>query len=235
MKKMRLFTLAMLGGILLTFSSCKKEEEALTDEETADLVESSTKSSDGGVTEEISTSAEVAMAYFDQYQYDCSFTGDTTITLSKTTSTSSYDLTSNINWEVGCTNFQAYSITFGFTKTSSYDGPKLDRQGTASGSITFTQLDDSYTYYLASGSMSTSGSATFVGAKTSKETETTMTVTLTDLNIDKITYEIVSGTMSVGVYASSDGSSVNKTATVVIANGTGTITINGVDYTFSLY
>ena len=234
MEKGKITMLFLLGFVFL--SSCKKEEEVLTDQESSDLIEASISEQDAGAMSDYKIAADIAMTEYAVYEFNCSYTGDTTYSTVLSTGIRTYSMSSTLTWNVNCSGGTVNAITFDLTNTGTYTGPRLSREGTTTASLTLTNLSSTSSTLTGNGNINYTGSADYEGKKTSKTVETTLAMTLSDLVINKTTYEIEGGTASITITASSGGNSITKTASITFAGGgSATITINGNSYTISIY
>ncbi len=221
----------MLAMASLMIVSCNKEEDpAMTEEQAADYIETSISSSDGGFNEELRKVVELAYA---EYENNCSYTGDTTFT-SEYNGVRSYNYTSTMDWFVTCDGLAVSSITFNLNKTGNYEGPRLTRQGTTTGSITISDLLNT-TSYTANGSLTSNGSAEFTGVKNNVSTTMSSSMTLSNLSVNKTSYEIESGAASVQIDATGNSNSASFNASVTFnGGGSADITINGTTYSITI-
>lgn len=225
-------SLFVLLGLSLALTSCKKDdpEDPMTDDQAADLIESILSSEDGGVSEDYISSAKIAVEEYPAYQFDCSFSGDSTFHRS-ISGARTFDVSSILSWSGVCAGGQVTSLEFALSNQTTYSGPALSRVGSSTGQLVLTNLASSYATLALSGNLSSTGNATY-GSKIS---DTDVNMTFTNVAVDKTSYKIVSGTASITITASLNGTSVTKTAQVTFNGNTATITINGNTYTFTMY
>ncbi len=233
MKRYNTLIPAFCGLVLL--ASCNKDNKVITDQQTADLVESSLATVDAGAMEDYKMAATYAEVMYSTYVGDCSFTDDTIYSFNYTGPLRTYDFSSAMSWTVDCTGLEVTAITFALVKSGSYAGPKCTRDGDATGTLVLTDLAPSFAEYSASGTLNGNGNATFETSKGTVTTSTVTELTLTSLTIDKSTYQITSGSGALTIDATKDGKSVTKTATLTFDGSSVIFTINGEDYVFTIY
>lgn len=230
-------TMLLAAVSLIWMTSCKKNEEpVLTEEESADVVESTMSTKDAGVCEDYTEMAKIAVDDYALYQFDCSYTDDTSYAIYQSTGTRTYDMTMNLAWTVDCSGGQVNAVTFDYSRSGSYSGPRLTRSGTETGALTFTNLDPAETYLVANGNLVANGTSDFTAQGTEKSVSTVVTVGLSGLHVNKTTYEITEGTGTLTIDATGEENSLTLTGSITFSgNGQATVTINGTAYTIDLY
>ena len=227
-------TLFLVLSLSVALTSCKKEEaaaeEPISDDETAELIESIISTENGGASEEYKSSSQIAVEEFPAYQYVCTYAGDTAM-YRAFTGVRTFEVSSALNWFATCTNNEVTSLTFEMSNQSTYDGPALSRSGNSTGQFVLSNLAMSYSELMMAGTLSTTGNVNF-GNKT---TETAVDMSFVNVAIDKSSFEMVSGTAQVNVTATLNGTTVTKSALVTFNGNMATIVINGNTYTFTMY
>lgn len=234
MKMKKMFVAA---GLILLATSCKKNEEpVLTEEEAADVVESTVSTKDAGVCEDYTEMAVIAVEKYPVYEFDCSYTDDTSYSIYQSSGIRTYDMDVNLAWTVDCSGGTVNTITCDYNRTGSYTGPRLTRTGSETGQLTFGNLESSFAYLTASGNLTANGTSDFSAQGTEKSISTVMTVTLTGLHIDKTSYQITEGSGTLNIEATGEDDSITLTGSITfLGSGQATVTINGTSYTIDLY
>lgn len=234
MKTQKLLLMTVAG---ITLMSCKKEEEpVLTDEQTTEVVESTVSTNDAGVTTDYTEMAKVAVDDYNTYKYNCTYADDTTYTINQSTGIRTYNTTVNLAWTVDCNGGTVNAITFDYNRSGSYSGPKLTRSGSETGQLTFTNLESADSYVIANGSLTANGNLDFSVQGDEKTASTVMTISLSELQVDKTSYEILSGSGTLNVEATGEENSTTLTGSIIfVGGGQATVTVNGYSHTFDLY
>ncbi|MBN2572707.1 MAG: hypothetical protein JXA68_11305 [Ignavibacteriales bacterium] len=228
------YFMSLILILTLILVSCEKEEDTmiLTDDEVSSVVGSSLSPSEGGTAMNVEQSATVAsVVAVPSY---CGLQKDTTITI--TGPLGRYTLTSNWSFTLNCVSSVPSSITIVLSGNSSYNGINFDMTATQTGNGTLTNLL-SGTNYIYNGTFGREGNSTTNYNGKTKTFSSTLNYTFTNVNIDKTTKKIVSGTATfVFTGQGSEGGSISRTGTITFnANYTATITLdNSEEYTINL-
>jgi len=236
MKNQKLIVPLLLSGIFF-LSACKKNKEpVISNDEAADVVETTVSTKDAGVSDDYTEMSKIVVEDYALYQSNCSYTDDTSYSVTQNTGVRTYDMDMTLSWTVDCTGGQANSVIFDYNKTGTYNGPRLTRTGKSSGQLTFTNIAPTETYLIANGTLTANGTSDFSVQGTDKSLSTVTTFTLSNLHVDKTTYEITEGTATVNLEATGEDDSLTLTGSVTfLGSGQATITINGTSYTIDIY
>ncbi|HZE83012.1 MAG TPA: hypothetical protein VE035_01835 [Puia sp.] len=224
---MSLFLAASLG---LALASCKKDSaassDAVTVDDAADAITQAVVPETSGVVGQTQT----AVVIINTNNLSCGVSSDTSIagqSLPGAAITYSYSL----KWSnmLSCTNGIPQQLSFGFSGKSSYDAPRISSSDSSNATATATGLQPSSSKYVFNQTY------TWKGSKISKvrnkhSFSSTITITTSDLTVDKSSQQIVSGTASVTISGAGSGGSAfsysgtltfsgNKQAVLVLGNG----------------
>ncbi len=242
--KKSLLTLGELIIILLTFSilqSCKEDEPVeITEEDAADIVQSSLESETGGITDDVAmvTDFIVQENYVVQEkseQLECGVDTSITRTFSKPTGIRTGSCT--YIWDILKTCAEAdTSISWTGNYNGSYETPRI--LGTTSGTRDWSidGIESSNNFLTLNGSVSRNGSHTSkIRQQRSFSSETSYQ--FTDVVVSKQSQQIQSGTGSFQILVNvSDETSKTFTGTITFnGNGSATLVINGQTFTFDIY
>jgi len=229
-----LFTVLIAAGLTFSAVSCKKDSAntaatTVTEADAAELTTGAITPETGGMTAQLSSSTSIEKTV----ALSCGVSRDSTIIKSSATGASpSYSYNLSWNYMLTCNGIAPSQLTFNFTGTGSYDGPRLSSNDNSQGAFTLTGLPATSSQYLFSSTYTRTGSTT---SKIARQYTFTSNIKITSTNIavDKITQQIVSGTAIVTIAAtSSSGKTFNFKGTVTFLGGKkATIVLNsGVTY-----
>lgn len=234
----------LVAFVIIALGSCRKESATVaTEADAVDAIETSLVSSSGGTAEDISMAAEYAMS--GGYGKNGSVTGatslicavpyDTTVSYSHTgTITATY----SHSWEVllNCNGSVPISLAWTGTYSGSFDALRLSGSSSGSRNWALTGINSGSAAYTLNGSTTRTGSHTSK-VRNQYTYDVTINTTLTNLTVNKTTYQIISGTGTVAATLNvSNGTSKTFNGTIVFnGNQTATLTINGNTYTITVY
>ena len=217
----------------LLLVSCKKNEEEITTDDAADVVSYAIESSSGGVSDQLkdcSEEAEVQLATL-----NCGETFDTVVSHSYNGAVTG-NYTTQRHYTLNCDAGVISSLTCTGSYSGNYDAPRMSSSNSGGINWVLTGLDVSSSEYSFNGSLNRSG--THTSKVRNKYTfNTSLSITSSNVMIDKTTHKIVSGSGSVTLTCDVvDGGSYDFSGSIVYhANETATLTINGNTYTITLY
>ncbi|MCP4438927.1 MAG: hypothetical protein GY810_08275 [Aureispira sp.] len=230
---------------LFSTTSCKKaadtlqqnttqqESTILTEEETAETIETLLKAEDGGMTQEVSDVTQLSKEEYSNYQSNCNYKGDSTLKISKG-GLRAYDYDLSYDWEVVCNGVLPQSFNFNSSRKGSYTGPRMEHKGSGSSNLVATDILPSQPQLILNGSHAFSGAS--IAVKRSKSVTTALTLNFNNVHVDKSNYTIASGDATFTLNASeSGGLSTTITGSInFLGNGAATVTINNYSYTISI-
>lgn len=239
--KQNAFYAATLLIVSLIAGACNKEENkpaaTPSEEEAVAVVEGAFIADSEGLSKEVSDAVYVA----DQYTVKtvtgpCGQAFDSTVVRSYTTARVTANYTTSWAWTVNCNNLGIpASVDYNRTAQGSYETMRMLSNDNAAGQWMVDNLVTGENYVL-------NGSYTRQGTQTSKvgnhnNFSSTLTVSASDINVDKGTRRISSGTASFTLAGTaSTGESFSFQGSAIFnGNGEVVITINGHTYTIDLY
>jgi len=234
MKKISLLKSAFLlfaAGSLVV--SCSKDDDndsqqGITEEEAAEVAQRSVDPASGGVVAQLNTSVTIAAS--------ASFLGPANCGVQKTNNysgsstqgaTISYAYSYGWNWTLTCAGTQPQRFDFAYSGSAGYDGPRIATSGSTAATANITGLESSASQYVVNTSYEHNGNTTSkIGNKNSFTSK--VQISSANINIDKVTRKIQSGSAAVTITGSTtQGSSFNYNGTIVFnGNNTATVTLN---------
>jgi hypothetical protein len=226
-------TATIFCGILImsTSYSCKKDASSSTattdtvsETEASQAITQAVVPTSGGMAEQTANAAIVAN---DQIAYPCSQSFDSSILLTNTAGASiTYSADLEWNWILNCS---AANFTFAFKGHTTYSAPLMSSNDSTTAWFIITGLQESSTAYVLNSNYVRNGSQqSNIGNRNSFTS--LITITSSNINIDKISEQIISGTATVSISgASTSGRSFsfsgninflgNQAATLTMASG----------------
>ena len=232
--KVLLTGLFLSTALMFSMTSCKKDStssvssaDSVTEADAADAVTSAVTPATAGMVSQ----TETAVVIVNDGNLACGTESDSTITganLSGAAVTYNYSL----NWSslMSCTNSIPSSYGFNFTGKFSYDAPRISSADSSTGSFTLSGIQPGVSAYTFNSNYVREGSEVSK-VREMRSFNSKISITSTNIIVDKATEKITSGTASVSISgASSSGKSFSfsgtitfngdETATVVLASGT---------------
>jgi hypothetical protein len=218
MKAKLFFLIPFAFAISLFFSSCRKEIE-ITEDDVVESIEAALKSNG---------SEDMALISMPYKSAACGFTNDTTVTKSVSGLDFNWSRTANWNWVVNCDSNNAYNnVVFTESGTSSFDGPRIEWTATHGGSFTVTKLSVLEANFEVNGSMTRNASGIITSRRRNANYTSTIVHNWTDINVNKDSRSIVSGTGTVSYSGTIGANTISRTGTIVYnGNGTATLTMD---------
>ena len=230
----------------LTFTtSCNKGSEGedpilveISEEDAVDVLEGALTNDTEGLVTEIEDASEIADQYAEKtiLTDPCGVTFDSTYMASGSNSFGSADYANTLEWTVNCTSANIPSdLVYSRETQGSYESVRMTSTDASTGAWTVDNLILGTTYVI-------NGTYTREGNQTSKvrnENALTSTITMdiTNMDINKGTRRIESGTADVTVAGtSSTGQAFAFSGEIIFqGNGSVVVVINGNSYTIDLY
>ncbi len=228
-----LFTGIVAAGLMCNVTSCKNDtlnnplaSTTITEADAAELTTDAVIPSTGGLVTQMNSSLVLIKASIPA----CGLKKDTSFVQSSATGVKpSY--TYGLSWEysLNCTGAIPNSLVFSFTGNSTYSGTRMSSSDKSTGGFTVTGFGTA-SQYLINANYARVGTAT--SQINNKYTfNNTITIVATNVAVDKTTKEIVSGSATVSIVATStSGKTFNfsgtitflgsKKATLVLNSGT---------------
>lgn len=233
--------LATMALLLVFTTSCEKEsttgpEEALSEEEVVAVVEGALVMETEGITAEAIDAATTSDEYLEKNNGPCNASFDTTVVRSYSGARISSSYTSHWGWTVHCNDMLVPNLLdFSRTTVGIYETLRMSSDDNASSNWTIDNLITGDNYVI-------DGNYTREGSQVSKvrsqnSFESSLAVTVTDLNVHKELKRIESGSATYALSGeSSTGTSFLYEGEIIfLGNGSATVTINGNTYEVDLF
>lgn len=236
------FGLIALLFIVTFTTSCDRDNDdtpdlvEISEEDAVDVIEGALTMNTEGLVSEVENASEVADKYAEKTLSPCGVTFDSTFTVSRDNVFITASYTNLLEWTVYCNNAEIpESLDFGRESQGSYETTRMESFDASSSTWNLDNLILG-TEYVLNGDYSRSGSQT---SKIRDENSLTSTVemSLTNLNVDKGSRRIQSGTADVTISGqSSTGHNLSVEAEVIFqGNGSAIVVVNGNSYEIDLY
>src|ERR1700744_1388620 len=225
------------GGLvaLVGFSACNKDNSSnnssgtkatVTEADAAELTSDAVSPATGGFDAQAKISVSIYVKY--STKFSCGEKKDSTITYSSPTNfIPNYAYTLSWNYELDCVSGVPSQFAFGFTGASKYNGVLMSSSDNSTGSFTISNPGPTSGTYTFGSSYERSGKQTSkVGYQKSFSSD--LKITSTNIKIDKVTQEIVSGTGTISITGiSSNGNSFSFSGTITfLGNNKATLVLN---------
>ena len=233
---------ALLLGALTFTTACEKEDvdnpdttEALTEEEAVVLVEASLATETEGLAAETMVAVSVTTDEANSTPIPCGETQDSTYTFSRNGDYFTANYLTTLSWTPFCSNagfLQSMSVSR--TTDGSYSGNRISSVDSSTGTLTISNILTG-TAYVIDGTFTRSGSQTIEAMETrSVTTETEFE--LADLNVNKGSRRIESGTATFTITGENAQMQtfVIEGTVIFLGNGAATVIINGNQYSIDL-
>lgn len=232
--------LMMLMAVSLLMGACKKEDntpkETVNEEEIAAIVEGALMEDTEGLAQEAAEAVYIADQYTTKTLGPCGQTYDSTIVRSYNSVNISASYNASLSWTVNCNNLMIpQSVDFTSAAQGQWETPRMSSDDNAISSWNIGNLTTGSTYTL-------DGSYTRNGSQTSKVRDqnvftSTLIITSDELNVNKTTRHIESGTASFTLSGSGTGGNnfFHQGSLQFNGNGEVVITFNGHTHTVDLY
>lgn len=206
MKKLSLIFVFLLSmGVILT--SCKKDDdddkENVSTEESAEVLSNALSSSSAGVYSQVglfnaAIAGAPAVTEKSLQSEICDFSDNQTHKLEFNGPQRQFSYSFSYEYGFQCTGgVIPTSFYYNYSGTGNYNGPYLKTNDQRSGDWVVTALLPTDAYYIVNGTSLNVGNIEFISADENTDSKTINSTTnfvFTDLNVDKTTGEVVSGT-----------------------------------------
>ncbi|MEZ4918906.1 MAG: hypothetical protein R2792_07325 [Saprospiraceae bacterium] len=222
---------------MASLSSCRKNadevKEIITESEAAEIVEAAVSERTAGAALSTEEMARMAGSTLDQ----CNQPGDTSFAFSNDYAGASYAYQLGLDWLLSCSDLDVpQQLQFDMTGSGTFASVKWDGTQSSTGTLLLTGLDFQSAAYTLNGDYDYVGEITGDLRLVDPSLDCTIEINLVDLQLDKDTYDITTGSGSI-VLTVSNGRGQTQTLNgqlVFNGDGTATVTINNLSYTFDL-
>jgi hypothetical protein len=237
-RKIPLIILAFTLAIGL--SSCKDdndEDAEITVSDASDLVMSCMENGNFGVTEQLSQSVKLFEGLLTPTF--CGFSDDTTVLKYYGGQAIQYDYSLHYQWIINCVGGALTSTDVDFTTTGTNATSLLSGNMNGTGDFNIGSIEPITTEYIITGTYDRTGRMKSK-VRNENEFDYSLTLTFSNLKLDKDTYIVSSGSAAVAlsctlVGGSNDGQSWTFSGTITFnGNQNCVLTLNGANYTFQL-
>jgi hypothetical protein len=229
------FFVLLFFAALAALTSCRKDPdeiiELISNSEAAEIIEDAVANRTAGFTAPTIDAATIVDAYLNS----CGVPGDTSLSKVKTTGAATYDYTFGMDWLVTCTNLGVpQSANVGIAGSGDFSSPHWLGTETTVGELTFTGLSPQEASYVVNGSYDLTGNLTGSLRKVSPSFDCVVSLSITNLVMDKTNYQITGGSGVATVTATAaNGQTRTLNGTLVFnGNGSATVEVNGHEHTF---
>jgi len=227
-------TFLLAAGLAMSLSSCKKDNTStansiVTEADAAELTTDAIVPANAGLVLQVNSSVTV----YKNVSLGCGVQKDSSISGSSISGVvPAYSYSLNWNYLLNCSTSQ---FTAGLSGSSSYDGLRMSSTDNSAGSLVLSGLQPSTTAYTLNTSYTRNGSQTSKIGNTNTFASK-LTITSSNIAIDKTSLQILSGTASVAITGTStSGNSFSFSGTVTFLGGNkATLVLNsGASYSIS--
>lgn len=238
------FGLFIMLFVMAFTTSCDRKgddtpvvEMTISEEDAVDVIEGALTMDTEGLVSELEDAAEVADKYAEKtFNEPCGVTFDSTFTVVESNAFITASYSNHLEWTVYCNNVEIpVNLDFSRESQGTYETTRME---SADASSSAWNLDNLIlgTSYVLNGTYNRSGSQT---SKVRNENSLTSAIqmTITNLNVNKGTRRIESGTADLTISGtSSTGQSFSFDAEVIFqGNGAAVVVVNGNSYNIDLY
>jgi hypothetical protein len=235
MKIFRISFLVLLTATIGVFSACNKNADEIialiSESEAADMIEVAVSDRVAGVTLPTVDMAQIV----ENYLQNCGQPGDTTLVKSNSAGNNAYNYSFDIDWLVNCTALGIpEDADIQIAGTGSFNTLRWSGTDNTTGALTLGGISPAASMYSLNGAYQLTGTLSGNLRRVDPILNAVIDLQLNDLNIDKTTYKITSGTGTATITVSNgQGSTQTLTGELQFnTNGTVTITVNGHSHTF---
>lgn len=219
----------------LALNSCSKDDEiiapsdVLTEQDAVELIESSLQKSTGG----LSQTASVYSAELDTeitVNASCDSLYEETLPYTYNGNLIQANYTKYWAYQLACSNLNIpQTADFNASSTGTYSTPRIESDDVTQSSFTISGLQPTSDAFLFNGSYSREGSQQITINQVTRSINSTLSVEVIDLLLNKGTYEINSGTGTCSLTGSTDQGNTFLFEGDLVFNGNGTasLTVNG--------
>ena len=193
----------IVAGLALNVSSCKKDgisstpSTTVTEADAAELATDAVTPSTGGMVTQVNNSVII----YQNTALSCGVQKDSTLTGASASGVSpSYSYNLKWNYELNCSGIVPNTLNFNFTGSSTYDGPRMSSTDSSTGGFTLGGLSSTQ-YTLNTNYTRTGSTISKIGAQNSFNS--TFSIVSSNIIIQKSTQQIVSGSATVSITATS--------------------------------
>ncbi|MDP5082237.1 MAG: hypothetical protein NWP87_06225 [Winogradskyella sp.] len=226
----------LLSITICYLTSCSKDNSPIvfsevTEEEAAELIETSLQKSTGGLNEITKTYSEELTTDITLNE-SCDTAYEESFTYSYNTNSIQADYLTNWSYEMTCTDLDVpESVVFEASSAGNYTTTRIVSEDTMQTSASISGLQPSSQTLIFNGSFKREGAQEITINLNTRSLSSSLKVDFTNLIVDKSTYAITSGTGTASLMGINQNNSFSFEGTVVFnGNGSATLTLNGNSY-----
>lgn len=236
MKRTKTSLLGLTAFVLIgtLAASCSKEKKAVTEEDAVDLIEGSLQSNTAGLNETVKEYSELIVEEL-AINGGCSQNYDTTYNIDYTGINLQANYAVNWGYNLTCTFGVPSTAVLTATSDGTYSTNRMKSDDNSTANLTITGLQPTFSALNFSGNLTRNGSQTITVNSKTREVTSTITLNLTDLVVNKTTYEIESGSGTAVLTADNGDDTFTFNGSITFnGGGSATLVINGNTYTINL-
>jgi hypothetical protein len=213
-------SLLVISGVIICMSSCKKDstttDTTLTDDEVAESVTESVSGGSGG----LATQTETSTVIVSNTALSCGYSSDTTISgQSAGAAAVTYNYSLAFSRSLMCNFAIPSEFDFTFTGQSSYTTLRMSSDDNSTATFKVTGLEPSAANYVLNENYVRNGTQQS-SVRLKRSFSSTITITATDITVEKATEKIISGTATVQFTgAVTGGASTTRGGTITFLGG----------------
>jgi hypothetical protein len=239
LKKMKNLRTKFSALVLLAVIACsddKSDSPVVANDEAAEMIAMSVSSGSGGLTVVIDEAAVTTGENASGRVATCGYSESMDVMKeSAAGAVITYNYDFHYDYALTCANALPTSMAVNMTYSGSLDALRMATTNTGAGDLTVETLDATYTYFTINGSYDRTGS--FESKVRNQNTSnSTITIDLADITVDKTNRTITGGTASVSITGSVSGKgSFSYSGSIVFLGDTlAELDVNGTKYSLNI-
>ncbi len=229
-----LFTATLIIGSSFMTSCSKEEIKNVSEEDAVELIEASLQGNTAGVNETVTKYSELLITDY-ATNANCNQSYDTSYTFSYAGAIAQSSYSINWGYLMECNLGIPSSIALNASCSGTYSTGRITSNDNSVANMIVTGIEPSSSMLIFSGYLYRNGSQTITINSNTQEITSIITLNLTDLTVNKTSYEIESGT-GTAILTANNGSETFSFSGNIVFNGGGsaTLILNGNTYTINL-
>lgn len=222
---------ALIGTVA---TSCSKGKKDVTEEDAVELIEGSLQENSAGLDETVKSYSELIVEEL-AINGICAQNYDTTYNLDYTGINLQANYTVNWGYNLTCNFGVPVSAVLTASSDGTYSTNRMKSDDNSTANLTITGLQPTSAALNFSGNLTRNGSQSIVINSNTRDITSTITLTLTNLVVNKTTYEIESGSGTAVLTADNGDDTFTFNGSITFnGGGSATLVINGNTYTINL-
>lgn len=235
MKSNRTTLIGLAFALVGTFAtSCSKDKQEITEEDAVELIEGSLQESSAGLDETVKSYSELIVEDL-AVNGNCTQNYDTSYVFGYTGVNVQADYTVSWGYNLSCNFGVPVSATLAASSDGTYSTNRMKSDDNSTANLTITGIQPSTQELNFNGNLTRNGSQTITVNSKTREITSTITLVLTDLVVNKTTYQIESGSGTATITADNGDDTFTFNGSITFnGGGSATLVINGNTYTINL-